>query len=104
MTSELTAVSVTNTALVFITLMPTPTQALALPGPTLSFRVNEASAAAVSLAIGVALSAVSSDGMPLLMAAVTALAIVGGYEYLVRVHNARIETERIAGYEPNRRI
>lgn len=95
---SLAAAAVTNTTLVFLAFMPKPDEILA-DIPDDSIRVNEVSAAAVSIGLGIALSSIGKTGVPLAAAMVASLAMVAGYEYLARttdVRIARARTERIA--------
>ena len=87
--ASLTAASVTNTTLAFITFMPSPAT-IAQGMPDHHMRINEVSAACVSVGMGIALSIIGRSGEPLAAALVGSLAMVLGYEYLARTTDSRI--------------
>ena len=99
---SLTAASVTNTTIAFFAFMPTPGE-IATGGASHSVRVNEASAVAVSVGMGVALSILGRDGKPLAAALVASVVLLAGYEYLARTTDVRITSEENRR-DPNVRI
>ena len=100
---SLTAAAVTNTTLAFFAFMPTPAE-LVDDIPDLHLRINEVSAAAVSIGLGFMLSLISRSGKPLLGSIVASIALICGYEYLVRTTDARIARERNERIAANVRI
>lgn len=102
MNSQTAAASVTNTAVVFLALLPSPASMLASEEIPSTLRVNEAAAIAVSLGIGLALSFVDDSSAPFIMALVTSAAIVIALEYVLRTNNATLAKEM--EYAPDRRI
>ena len=100
--ASLTAASVTNTTLAFITFMPSPAT-IAQGNADTGMRVNEVSAVCVSIGLGVALSVIAKSGEPLAAALVASLAMVLGYEYLARTTDVRI-TAATNRKDPNVRI
>ena len=93
MNEQLTSASVTSTILVFLTFMPTPDE-IVTQEPDHRLRVNEASAAVVSIGLGGMLSIVAKSGAPLLVAMLGTAAMIAGYEYLARTTDARIAAHR----------
>ena len=91
--NSLTAASINATMLAFLTFMPTPA-AILRSVPTAESRVNEASAAVVSVGLGIMLSMLAKSGAPLLAAMVGSAAMIAGYEYLSRTTDSRIANER----------
>lgn len=89
---SLTAASVTNTMLVFISFMPSPAE-VASSEAEHDMRVNEVASVAVSLGLGIALSVLGQSGRPLAGAIVASIALVAGYEYLARTNDERIVKE-----------
>lgn len=100
--SQVAAASVTNTAVIFLAMLPPPSTLLASESIPRSYRVNEAAAVIVSLGVGIALSFVDDSGAPFIMALVTSAAMVGGLEYLFRSNIATLRQEM--EYAPDRRI
>lgn len=97
-THSLSAAAVTNTTVTFLAFMPKPDEILD-DIPDANLRVNEVSAAAVSIGLGIALSFIGKSGAPLAAAIVASICMVAGYEYLARTTDARIaraRNERIA--------
>lgn len=90
---SLTAAAVTNTTLAFFAFMPTPDDILR-DEPGLGMRINEVSAAAVSIGLGFALTVIGKNPTPLLAALVSSVALIAGYEYLARTTDARIARAR----------
>lgn len=90
---SLTAAAINSTVLCFLTFMPTPAQ-IVKDEPDDHIRVNEASAAVVSVGLGIMLSFLARSGAPMVAAMVGAAAMVAGYEYLARTTDNRLARER----------
>lgn len=91
--NSLTAAAINSTMLSFLTFMPTPAQIVKAEQGD-DFRINEASAAVVSIGLGVMLSFLAKSGAPLVGALVGAACMVAGYEYLARTTDERLAKER----------
>lgn len=91
--NSLTAGAVTSSTMVFFTFMPTPGEILD-DEPDLKMRVNEVSAAVVSIGIGLALTIVARNGAPFAMSLIVAIIMISGYEYLAHTTDSRIARER----------
>ena len=92
--NSLTAGAVTSATMVFFSFMPTPAEILD-DEPDLGFRVNEVSAAIVSVGIGFALTIVARNGAPFAMSIIVALIMISGYEYLAHTTDSRLARERM---------
>lgn len=103
MNPQIAGMAATTAAVTFTTFLPSPDVIMASE-PTTSLRVNEVSAVAVSVGIGLVLSFAAGDPGALIFAIVVSAITVGGVEYLARTTYAQLEAERTAGYAPDRRI
>lgn len=101
--ASMTAAAVTNSTLAFFSFMPRPSE-LVDDIPDVYLRVNEVSAAAVSIGLGFTLTLLSKSGKPLLASIVASIALIAGYEYLARTTDARIARERNERIAQNVRI
>ena len=87
MDAQTSALSVTQTFLAFMTLLPKPATILACDrtdSTGQSVRVNEYTAIAVSLAVALMLSIIAKDKGPLLASLGTCAILTAGVEYLTR--------------------